>query len=361
MLKAPASVPSSADSRDRAVRQFPSSALGAAAVVRVVFRYDDCSARSSLSLEEGVIRAFADCGAQVTMSVIPFVCEGEFDDPSQQVLVPLPAEKAALLREAACAGRVEVGLHGYSHQRWDAKLPAEFVGLAALEQRRRITEGKAELERRVGVRVTTFIPPWNAYDSNTLDTLRLAGFECLSASLRGPFVISPLQFLPSCWFRGVSEVVRSARRLRWLAPLIVITMHAFDFVESGHKDGWLTLSSFASTLRRLADGPHVRLLSLRQAASDGVAFEPLSLIPHHLWHRAVRNLPWRVRYLLEDQVLWARAPLGHSRPSVWCQQSYVSVERVSRDFGAALGRRLMRFGHKLRESLGGSWLLPFPY
>jgi len=362
LLNDPDSVSSCTSSRDRAVQKFGSRPQNSAAVVRVAFRYDDCSARSSPSLEEGLIRAFADCGAQVTIGVIPFVCEDEFDDPRRQALVPLPVDKAALLREAARAGHAEIALHGYSHQRWDAKVPAEFAGLAAQEQRRRLTQGKAELERRVGSPVTTFIPPWNAYERGTLGALRVAGFKCLSASLRGPFETSSLQFLPtSCWFRGVLEVVRSARRLRWFAPLIVITMHDFDFVESGHKHGWLTLPTFASTLHRLADGPHVRLLSLQQAASEGVALRPRSLVPHHLWHRAVLTLPWRVRYLLEDQVFWAKTPLGHSRPSVWCQQGDVSVERVSRDFGAALGRRLMRVAPKVRKSLGGSWLMPFPY
>src|SRR4051794_37063630 len=103
--------------------------------VRVVFRYDDCSARSSLDLERRFVRAFADCGAQVTLGVIPFVCERDFHDRRPQRTLPLSAEKVGVLRQAVADGHVEIALHGYSHQRWSAAQASELAGLTRTEQR----------------------------------------------------------------------------------------------------------------------------------------------------------------------------------------------------------------------------------
>ena len=87
------------------------------ATVPVVFRYDDCSAKSSLTLEQAFVQAFARCGAEVTMGVIPCAVEGAYRDPSPQALMTFPADKAAWLRSASTGGHLEVALHGYSHQR----------------------------------------------------------------------------------------------------------------------------------------------------------------------------------------------------------------------------------------------------
>src|SRR5262249_1272072 len=155
---------------------------------RVVFRYDDSSAKSSLPLERDVLQAFAEQRAQITLGVIPFVCAGEYHERGAQRLLALGEAKAGLLRDAAKAGHAELALHGYCHQRWHPERKTELAGLDLAEQDRRIREGKQELERRLGVSVTTFIPPWNAYDAVTVRVLEEHGFECLSASLRGPFL-----------------------------------------------------------------------------------------------------------------------------------------------------------------------------
>src|SRR5260370_42580675 len=84
--------------------------------VRVVFRYDDSSTKSSLDLERALLQAFANVGLQVTLGVIPFVCARDCADPSPQDLLALSPEKVQLLRGAAAEGHIEVALHGYSHQ-----------------------------------------------------------------------------------------------------------------------------------------------------------------------------------------------------------------------------------------------------
>lgn len=53
------------------------------------------------------------------------------------------------------------------------------------EQAERIRRGADIVERVLGVRPRTFIPPWNRLDSSTLLALRSNGFEIVSA---GPFV-----------------------------------------------------------------------------------------------------------------------------------------------------------------------------
>lgn len=311
-------------------------------VIRVIFRYDDCSAKSSLELERRFVQAFANCGAQVTLGVIPFVCAGDEHDPSPQAALVLPPEKADFLRRAASSGHAEIALHGCYHQLWDAGRLTEFAGLPPQDQRRRMLKGRRELEARLGVALTTFIPPWNAYDGATLQAMEDTGLRCVSASLRGPFPQhSDIRFLPqSCWFQGLRDAVRAARALRHLRPVILVVLHDYEFVESGRTSGWLTLSDLSSTLEELVTEPDVRLCSIRQAHEQGLSLCPAMLVPHYRWRRCFRGLSWRFRQMLEDQVLWTRGV--ETRPPIllYCYQGYVSSCRVLRDAASVIRRRL---------------------
>jgi hypothetical protein len=313
-------------------------------VVRVVFRYDDCSARSSIELERRLVEVFANCGAQLTLGVIPFVAAGDWNQPIPQPKRALPPEKIAMLREAAANGHVEIALHGYFHQVWGSRESGEFGGLSPDQQRQRLQRGKTELENRLETSVTTFIPPWNAYDEKTIEFMGAVGFNCLSASLRGPFCgNSKIGFLPaSCWFHGLEKTVRSALRFRRLRPVIVVMMHDFDFMESGSKDAWLWMSEFGSQVEKLAHESNVRVCSLRQAWAEGAALTPERLIPYQLWRQTFRRSPWQYRHLFENQVLWTTGIGTYSSIPLWCYQAYVSCRSAVPYFAAAVARRLRR-------------------
>jgi len=310
-------------------------------VVRVVFRYDDCSARSSIELERRFVKVFANCGAQVTLGVVPFVVVGDWHELTPQPKLALPPEKIALLREAAASGHVEIALHGYFHQLWSSSENGEFAGLPPDQQWQRLQRGKTELENKLEISVTTFIPPWNAYDGKTVELMKAAGFNCLSASLCGPFPSnSKIGFLPGTYgFQRLENAVRSALKLRRLRPVIIVTMHDFDFVESGSKEGWLRIADFGSRVEKLALEPNVRLCSLRQALEGGAALPPEKLIPYQLWRQTFRHLPWRFK---EDQVLWTNGIGTYSTMSLWRYQAYVSCHKVFPFFASVVAGRLQQ-------------------
>ena len=308
--------------------------------IRVVFRYDDCSARSSLDLETRLAEAFGKHGAQLTVGVIPFVCE-RFESTAPQSSTRLSNAKAALLRRAAERGQIDIALHGYNHQAWRDNDTSEFRGLPYIEQLKRLHLGKQELEQRLNVRVRTFIPPWNRYDEATLTALEAEGLECLSASLIGPFskTASGVRLLPdSCWLRGLHHAVRYATPLRRLAPVIVVTLHDFDFFESGHRDAWMSVNDLESHLAVLARAQHVRLRSIGQADLEGFSFVGDPFRVQRLWSRATRGRSWRVRELLQQQILWRR--LGRSRLLAAFLQSYVVIRRVGDEIPPVARRRI---------------------
>jgi hypothetical protein len=323
--------------------------------VRVVIRFDDCSAQSPLELERRLIAVAHDLGAAVTLGVIPFRAAGDVHDPRPQRGLALPPEKVAVLRQAAAAGAVEVALHGYAHQLHGPRHLGEFAARPRAEQLQRLRAGRAELENRLEVAVTSFIPPWNGYDQTTLDALEELGLDCLSASLAGPFPArARVGFLPAtCGFAGLPDAARAALGQRRLGPVIVVLLHDYDFVESGHEWSWLTLAEYGRQLKRLAAEPGVRFCTLRQACREGVAFPPASLVPYQSWLARVEGFPRRIGRHLEDQVLWRRLAEDPSGRAVGRHQVAWACRRVVR----GLGRHTL---HRLRAAVGGRARPPGP-
>ena len=114
---------------------------------------------------------------------------------------------------------VEVALHGFNHQtnrREEAGGNSEFEGLGYDEQYMKISRGKAILENQLGLKITTFVPPWNSYDSTTLRVLEVSGFSTISAGLWGTCEgSSRLSFIPSTCslsFEALKGAVLAARR-----------------------------------------------------------------------------------------------------------------------------------------------------
>lgn len=303
----------------------------------VVFRYDDCSAVSSLDLERRLVDVFADLGASITLAVIPHVCAGGFRDAGPQTYLPLPDAKRAFLQSAAAAGAIELALHGWHHQARTAGVRSEFEGLPADEQRRRIALGVESLASVAGGTLTTFVPPWNAYDEHTIAALEGAGFRCLSGSLRGPFPSgSTLAFLPySCWLKSVPNAVAAMRLMPRAESVLVIMLHDFDFVESRHADAWITIAEFRTLVGALRQNPRVYLRSLSQAAADGAALPVMAYRRAAAWREAVARFPYRYRVLLENQAFW---PTG---AAAW-RQVALSAAILAQDVPPTLRRKWSR-------------------
>jgi peptidoglycan/xylan/chitin deacetylase (PgdA/CDA1 family) len=234
--------------------------------IKVVFRFDDYSACSPTDIELRIIEAFRQRGASITFGVIPFVCAGDIHDPSPMAIVPLTSEKAAILRTGFKDGILDVAVHGYSHQTNNAKQWSEFSGLDYQRQVERLDKGKKLLEGVIDAPVTTFVPPWNRYDLNTLRALEQLGFSTLSADEKGEVAEdSKLNFLPaSCGLSQLRGAIEAARGFSDNQPVIVALFHAYDFREIDKKRGNTTFHEFCDLLDWLKSQRDIRLLSISQ-------------------------------------------------------------------------------------------------
>ena len=237
----------------------------------VIFRFDDYSSRSSTDIEVKLIDAFQKYGISCTFGVIPYICTGDSRDTHPQDVIPLTPTKANILRNAIKAGVLEVALHGYSHQtirKCAYRRCTEFSGLDYNDQVKKIAKGKNYLEEVLGIRITTFIPPWDSYDLNTIKALENLGFKNLCAGPNGDAKESSfLKFLPAtCKPIKLRDAVKAARRLPDPQPIIVVLFHQFDFLEINRENGSLRYQDFEELLAWVTSQKDIRVLSIDQAA-----------------------------------------------------------------------------------------------
>lgn len=229
--------------------------------VTVVFRCDDYSAVSNTALEVRLIEAFRQRDIPLVFAVIP--CIGASDSQEGSTLSD---EKAAILREASGTGTVDVVLHGYSHQKtgpW-----TEFAGLSYDEQVRRLERGLTLLRDAVGVHVTTFVPPYNAYDEATLRAMQDLGFTCLSAGKTGCIGEYSLSFLPStCGLADARQTIESAMQAS-SSRVIVILFHVYDFLDADRYRGFLSWPAFEQFVDWVLSQEQVNVRSLAEVVNS---------------------------------------------------------------------------------------------
>lgn len=236
--------------------------------INVVFRMDDYSARSATDMELRVIDLFRKKDLSITFGVIPFVWAGNLNDPSPKDFLPLPLEKGDILRAGIEEGVLDVALHGYSHQTINENEQSEFAGLDYPSQVERLAKGKQLLEGMIGAPVTTFAPPWNRYDLNTLMALEEMDFTTLSAGWNGAATKeSKIRFMPAtCSLPMLRDAVDAARTSSDEQPLIVVLFHLYDFREINAKHGVTTFQEVSDLLDWLKSQRDIRLMSIGQAA-----------------------------------------------------------------------------------------------
>lgn len=181
----------------------------------MVFRYDDFSSKGPLELENRIVDAFRDRQMAFTFGVIPALGCGDLRDLElASPFLSLTPDRVRLLRRALQGGRFEVALHGYTHQSIRVDRPSEFVGLSREQQRHKIKAGLHFLQSELDVRIRTFIPPWNGYDSTTVEVLEELGFNLLSARWECvPETPSQMSFLPgTCNLSELRDAVTAARK-----------------------------------------------------------------------------------------------------------------------------------------------------
>jgi len=156
---------------------------------RVMFRSDDV-APMSLGALKAVNQVHIDEGVPVTLGVIPArsfpvqsQCSPKVNESSSEIFVEY-------LRSLESSGLFELAQHGYGHcnnsKLYGVPYASEFRGMPRYEQYRLISEGRSLMQNAFGAAPTTFIPPFNTGDENTLKTLSALGFTVYS-SFAGEF------------------------------------------------------------------------------------------------------------------------------------------------------------------------------
>ncbi|MDB5104996.1 MAG: hypothetical protein JWP91_2685 [Fibrobacteres bacterium] len=243
----------------------PAAAPRPGATVTFGLRYDDCSASSPEGLERSILAACARTGVPCTFGVVPAIGAGDNHLPDSAGNLPLPRSRMDLLIEARDAGVLEIALHGYAHRAARKGARSEFAGVPAAIQARLIARGKAELEAFAGP-LATFIPPWNAYDANTLAALSADGFTVLSADPAGTADQAlGIRFVPAtCLIPEVGKAIEAARKAG--GGIVVAYFHPYEFLEIDPRRGLFSKASFDSTLAWLASQPDVQTLTLGRIA-----------------------------------------------------------------------------------------------
>lgn len=207
--------------------------------LRVLLRYDDYSRFSNSKFEQRLFDTVGRLGGTLVVGVIPFPGKSYPDgkNPFSDLKAELGEEKVALLKKYVGERVVDIALHGYSHRNnfQNGHGSSEFAGLPATQQRQLLKIGKAALEASLGMPIHIFVPPFNAYDLNTISALETVGFKLMSAGGGGP---SPhevkMKFLPGTTYPDkLRRAVITAHINGITDGLIVVTMHSYDFVESG--------------------------------------------------------------------------------------------------------------------------------
>ena len=246
--------------------------------IKILLRYDDYSLYDGTKLEEKILEAVADIGANIMVSVIPFPKNSYPQGDSSEVLSKhikstIKSEKATILKRYADQQIVDVALHGYNHQVnfETGQIKSEFAGLTFHMQKSMLNGGKSFLEEIIGKPIDIFVPPFNAYDLNTVLSLESSGFKLISAGGNGTVQKdSKLLFLPGTAYPNqLRATIESARQRAITDALIVIKIHPYDFVESGAKETVTDLQTFIEDLKWTAKQPDVTITSYKKLIDSG--------------------------------------------------------------------------------------------
>lgn len=198
--------------------------------VKVVFRFDDprlCA--DSISMR--VVKLFNEKKVPLTIAMVP--C-----DSSECAISP--TSKDSLYIKELNSTNIEIALHGLTHQ--DISNHGEFGGLDSLESLRRIEKGKFTLQTYLQKEITTFIPPFNAYNRHTEYAMLQNGLSILSGDMYSNAHNNEIQYFPETlghlmarngiWSAAESVIVNCKEQ----DAVCVVMFHAYDLPDEHSWD-----------------------------------------------------------------------------------------------------------------------------
>jgi hypothetical protein len=289
----------------------------------IVFRYDDFTCDTPRLRETNVQRTqiwaaeqavdglFQKYGLRYVIAIIP---------ESNGISLGEDPEKVSFIKRAVQAGRVEVAQHGFSHTNFARQnhRPGEFRDRNYESQLHDIAQGREILVRALDLTdIRTFVPPWNAWTSDTANIIKKLGFQILSAD---------------CYYyyksaKGLT-IVPFTTCLTGLEPMlaqgalpddgiVVVLYHPFEIVRFQESLGsyYYGVERFEKLLQKLSAIPEVKVVTLKQLAKEtkGLTVER---------YRAANNL-WSM------QSFWTKLLPAHLLPGTAQQPLYLGTEEYS--------------------------------
>jgi len=187
--------------------------------ISVVFRYDDFMFTND-TLNEKLVHLFQKHNIPLVLGVIPFNSFGNVIFQENYALLPI-------LREGIQNKTIEVALHGYNHAKVSSN--GEFGNVTPDEQFRRINLGKQFLDTVFQYETVTFIPPWNAYDENTLKVMAKSGMKIISSSLtiNQPYSTEEISYFPHTIDKP-TLLIPTLEQIKNSSGVIVLMFHYYD-------------------------------------------------------------------------------------------------------------------------------------
>jgi peptidoglycan/xylan/chitin deacetylase (PgdA/CDA1 family) len=144
----------------------------------VIFRDDDITSNYNLKTLKAVNQVHVDKSVPVTLGIVPHPYLNQHDNE-------LYMDHALLQYMTSISSNplFEFAQHGYTHHDVTGTLnPSEFYGVRYGFQYNTIKQGQSDIEKAFGIKPTTFIPPFDRADINTLKALKSLGFTDYSTA-----------------------------------------------------------------------------------------------------------------------------------------------------------------------------------
>ena len=191
----------------------------AAKDISVVFRYDDFTLTND-ALNEKIVQLFQKHNIPLVLGFIPFDASGNAIFQENYAFLPV-------LLQGVQNQTIEIALHGYNHAKVSSN--GEFGNVPLEEQFRRINLGKQFLDSVFQQETVTFIPPWNAYDKNTLKVMEKSDMKIISSSLT---INQPYSNEEICYFPhtidNLALLIPTLEQNKNKSGVIVLMFHHYD-------------------------------------------------------------------------------------------------------------------------------------
>ena len=230
-----------------------------AQALNVVFRYDDPTLQPD-SITQEMLIFFKEKNIPITIALIP--C-----DANEEYIAPTDSKWLHLLQ----GDNVEIALHGLTHQ--VINNAGEFGNLNLDENYRRIYKGKQYVEKYFKP-VETFIPPFNAYNSETLKVLDSLNFRTISSDLFLSHSLSStkINYFPETLGllmdkMGMFEAAKFAiTNNENLNSTCVVMFHRYD-IDTSEK-----FNKMKQVVEYCANNPHIKTFHFRDLNQNSSSY-----------------------------------------------------------------------------------------